>query len=445
MELQVEELEPIITATATARLLSNSSPSRQEEEAEPRIVRRLERVAHVCMARMRNMDRSLFLLGKTVSRLSRHYDRDRGLMALSAYITKKNGNAVSGQRLGQARLVYDTYDRDEYENRVSHLSSTHLLKVAQAFPGDNECDLRNDLLDEAVRDNLAVSELISRIKRRKNAKVLEDSPESAPTTDEAAVEEARGYICDHELTELGTLPDREVEFLRSRSTVSVKIAIAEAGRVLSPTGLMIVELPGFAGYHDAHMAVKETGRLRILHTLIVLTPAIDRPAPRDLPVMDGFRVTVLIGGNGFRCAKSKHNPVNNPMSEAIADELIYSLVPDSGLIVDIGTGSIRTAEWARDNGRDFLAVEPNEDVHAKALADFEANILTDTSSEPTTPDLWPMVSKNQREQASIAGKPWIDMTCCDRTGVEIVATGVTKIACPVCGTKQSRTKGGSRC
>ena len=196
------------------------------------------------------------------------------------------------------------------------------------------------------------------------------------------------------------------------------------------------------------MAVKETGRLRILHTLIVLTPANDRPATHDLPVTDGYRVTVLIGGYGFRRSESQPERIQNPMSEAGADKLIYALVPDAGLVVDIGTGSIRTAEWAKKHGREYLAVEPNEIVHAKKLTDLEASLDAGTSNEPTppaSPDLWPMVSENQREQASISGKSWIDMTCCDRTGVEIGVTGVTSMACPVCGAKQARTRGGSRC
>lgn len=384
MQLLIEELEPIVTATETARSLPISRPSSKEEEEDPRLVRRLDRVAQVCAARIRQMDRSLFLLGRAVSRLARHYDRERGLTALSAHITKTYGKVVSGQRLGQARLVFETYSRDEFENRFSHLTSTHLLKVAQAFPDENERDLRNDLLDDAVRDNLAVSELISRIKRCKNTKATADSDEPSAPADEIPFEEARGYVCGDGLPELGTLSDREVSYLRVRETVPVVDAISEAGRVLSVSGLMIVDLAGLDGYPNVSEAVNKTDSLRILHTLIVLTSSVHRNASHGLPVEDGFRVRVLVGGRGFRNSQSQPKHIGNPMSEADADELVYALVPDSGLVVDMGTGCIETAEWANAHDREYLAVEPDATAHQEGLADLETGLRSQSTGEPSS-------------------------------------------------------------
>lgn len=443
-----EELEPIMTATDTARSLPTSLPSSKEEEEEPRIARRLDRVAQVCAARIRQIDRSLFLLGKAVSRLARHYDRERGLTALSAHITKTYGKVVSGQRLGQARLVFETFGRDEYENRVSHLTPTHLLKVAQALPDPCDRDARNALLDRAVKENSSVAELATFIKNHKSAKATKQSPDPPPPAVEVPVVEARGYVCDDELTKLATLSDRGVGFLRIRETVSASDAIAEAGRVLAPTGLMIVELSGVAGYIDADKAVRESGRLRVMHTLIVLTSSNHRQAPSGVPVDDGFRIEVLIGGFGFHHTQSQPKRIDNPMSQAVADELVYSLVPDSGLVVDVGAGSAQTADWATTHGREYLAVEPNENVHAKKLADLDPNLSTDTCSEPTAPDppdLWPMVSASHRERVNSGSASWNDFTCCDRTRIAIVVTGGAPMVCPVCQQKCTAKLGAVTC
>ena len=448
MELLVEELEPIITATETARSLPQSPPGSSEEEEEPRIARRLDRVAQVCAARIRQMDRNLFLLGKAVSRLARHYDRERGLTALAARIRNAYGKVVTSQHLGQARLFFETYTRDEFENRFSHLTSTHLLKVAQAFPDASERDLRNDLLDDAVRENLAVSELIVRMKRCKDAKATADSPDSAPLNDEAPVEESRGYVCGEELTELGALSDRAVAYLRARETVPSVDAIFEAGRVLSASGLMIVELAGLDGYPDVSEAVNKTDSLRILHTLIVPTSSIHRRAPHDLPITDRYRVIVLVGGHGFHHSLSHPKHIGNPMSEADAEKLVYALVPNSGLVVDVGTGCIQTAEWACAHDREYLSVEPNEIVHAKKLTDLEASLDAGTSNKstpPAAPDLWPMVSASQREGVTSGSSPWNAFTCCERTGIAVVVTGVAAMVCPVCRKKCTAKLGARSC
>ena len=101
-----EELEPILTATETARSLPISPPSSKAEEEEPRLARRLNRVAMLCVALLCSIDRRLLRIGRYVSRLVRHYDRERGLTALAAKITEEHGKTVSRQYLGQALRVF---------------------------------------------------------------------------------------------------------------------------------------------------------------------------------------------------------------------------------------------------------------------------------------------------------------------------------------------------
>ena len=55
--------------------------------------------------------------------------------------------------LGQAFCVVDAYTKDECENRFSLLSYSHRLKAVQAYPNEVDFEKRNELLDQAVRDN----------------------------------------------------------------------------------------------------------------------------------------------------------------------------------------------------------------------------------------------------------------------------------------------------
>ncbi len=89
MQLLIEELEPIVTATETARAQPSLVPRESvRKEEDPHIVRRLDRVARLCAAQIRSIDRSLVRIGRYVSRLVRHFDRERGLTALAYRITK---------------------------------------------------------------------------------------------------------------------------------------------------------------------------------------------------------------------------------------------------------------------------------------------------------------------------------------------------------------------
>ena len=64
MQMLTEELEPIVTATETARSLRTAPPSSKDEEEEPRIARRLDRVAWLCAAQIHSIDRSLLRIGR---------------------------------------------------------------------------------------------------------------------------------------------------------------------------------------------------------------------------------------------------------------------------------------------------------------------------------------------------------------------------------------------
>ncbi len=448
MEQLIEELEPIVTATAGARMVS---PVNREHTTprkdDPRIDHLLDLVARRCAERIREIDRSLYLLGQDVSRLVRHYDRERGLTALAGRITRNHSKIVSRQYLGQALRVFEAYNRDEVENRFSDLTNTHLLKAAQALPEEEQRDLRNDLLDEAQKEDWPVSELAARIKRRKQATPPSVSSEPSSHTDTER-QEPRGYVCGDGLTELRALSNPKTALLRVRELVVAAEAIEASRRNLAHNGLLVFDRSTLDGYLEVSKAVAKTPSLRFLHVMLAHTSSIRRRASRDLPIVDCFRVVVLIGGIGFRVSQPVADAIDNPMSEGAAEELVYSLVPDSGLVVDIGTGSVQTAIWAKAHGREYLAVEPDEAAHGKNLADLEASPPAQTVGEqtpPATPDSWPMVSESQRERASIDGASWDDLTCCERTQIAAVVSGVPTMICPGCGNKQTARLGGRPC
>lgn len=181
MQLLVEEFEPIVTATEIAQERPSLVPRESvRKEEDPHVVRRLDRVAKLCVAQIRSIDRSVVRIGRYVSRLVRHYDRERGLTALSARITKMYGKIVSRQHLGQALCVFESYNPDEFENRFSVLTNTHLLRAAQGFPDLCDRDARNALLDRAVKENFSVADLTTHIKIHKAASTSADIQASAP-------------------------------------------------------------------------------------------------------------------------------------------------------------------------------------------------------------------------------------------------------------------------
>ena len=447
MPLLIEEIEPILSATETARSLP-ASPPNSTEEAEARSECRLNRVAMMCVTLLCSIDRSLYRLGMCVSRLVRIYDRERGLTALAARITELYRRIVSRQYLGQALLLFESYTAHECENRFSRLTNTHLLKAAQGFPNSEKHEVRNEILDRAEKNGSSVAELVADINTHKAPKPAAETPEPVPPTTETPSKEPRGYVQGDGPLELAALFDAGIGFLRVRETVVCADAISEAGRVLSDCGLMIVELPAFEGYFDVAQAVKRATKLKVLHAWIATTSSAPRNAPHNLPVVDRFRVLVLVGRSGFRNSQPHLERFDNPMSDTVLDALIYSLVPDSGLVVDIGSGCVQTASWAKTHDREYLAVEPDANAHERGLADLETNPGAQETDEPpahSAVDLWPMVSASQREQASIKGKPWDDFTCCDRTVVAAAVTRVRAMACPSCGKKRTAKLESSTC
>lgn len=439
MIMALEEMEPILTATETAKTppaLVLREPVKKDED--PHIVRRLDRVASLCVAEIRSIERSLVRIGRHVNRLVRHYDKERGLTALAEKITKSYGEIVSRQFLGHALRVYVSYSRNEFENRFSSLTNTHLLKATQAFPDTDHHDVRNELLDDAARENLSVSEFVTRIKQYKAAKATAESTVSTSPTEVASVKESRGYVCGDEVTEINTLSERGVDFLYVRENVAYLEVFSEVGRVLSIDGLVVVELTDFVGYIDVIEVMKKTVNLRLFHVLIVSTSSITRKAPHNLPITDCFRVIVLSGRVGYDVPQILTKFINNPMSAAEAEELIYSLIPNSGLIVDIGSGSLQTAVWATSHDREYLAVEPDASVHGKGLEQITKSPtrITDEQSTFDDTDLWPMVNRSQRERSGMDGVSWDDLSYCDRTQFAAVLLSVSTMVCPQCGKKQ---------
>jgi predicted Rossmann fold nucleotide-binding protein DprA/Smf involved in DNA uptake len=59
------------------------------------------------------------------------------------------------------------------------------------------------------------------------------------------------------------------------------------------------------------------------------------------------------------------------MAPGTAEKLIRAATPSDALLVDIGRGSVITAKWAVEEGREFLAVEPNADAHARGRTEIE--------------------------------------------------------------------------
>lgn len=443
-----DEIEPIVSATMTACSLPTSPSTSSVADEEARRECRLSRVARICVAQIRSRERSLVRIGRSIRRLVVHYNREHGLTALAAKITQEHGKIVSRQYLGQALLAFESYTEDERENRFSDLTDSHLLKAAQGFPNSDENETRNEILDRAVKNASSVAELVADIKTHKASKATADTPEPAPTTTDAPSKESRGYVQGDGPLELASLSDGGVGFLRVRETVVCADAISEAGRVLSDCGLMIVELPGFEGYFDVAQAVKRATKLKVLHAWIATTSSAPRNAPHNLPVVDRFRVLVLVGRSGFRNSQPHPKRFDNPMSDTVLDALIYSLVPDSGLVVDIGIGCVETASWAKPHDREYLAVELDANAYERGLADLETNPDTQETDGPpahSAVDLWPMVSASQREQASIKGKSWDDFTCCDRTVVAVVVTGVSAMTCPSCRKKRTAKHGAPAC
>lgn len=450
MPLLIEEIEPILSATETACSLPTSASTSGDLNKEARRECRLSRVARLCVAEIRSRERSLVRIGRSIRRLVVHYDREHGLTALAAKITQEHGKIVSRQYLGQALLAFESYTEDERENRFSDLTNSHLLKAAQGLPNSDEHETRNEILDRAVKNGSSVAELVADIKTHKAAKAAADTPEPEPVppTTDTPIKEPRGYVQADGPLELASLSDGSVGFLRVRDTVVCAVAISEAERVLSDCGLMIVELPAFEGYFDVAQAVERAAKLKVLHALIVTTTSSPRNAPHNLPVIDRFRVLILVGRSGFRNSQPHPERYDNPMSDTVLDALIYSLVPDSGLVVDIGSGCVQTASWAKTHDREYLAVEPDANAHELGLADLETTPdVQETDGPPahSVVDLWPMVSASQREQASIKGKSWDDFTCCDRTVVAAAVTSVRAMACPSCGKKRTAKLEASTC
>ncbi len=135
---QKNAIEPILSAFgAASKPVGDWYPSESSEPALPdeRVHRLIGRLAKRCFARMEALRRSAYLLGQDVGRAVRLYSRGEGLSALAERIEKEFGKHVTPQTLGNALNIFQSYSRDEYENRFSELKDTHLLK-AQQLKGD---------------------------------------------------------------------------------------------------------------------------------------------------------------------------------------------------------------------------------------------------------------------------------------------------------------------
>jgi hypothetical protein len=441
---ELQEFEPIMAATRAA--LRPPPPLHPASaKPDPRLDSLVGRVAKRCVRHLIAFDRTIIDLGSQVARLVRHHDRVTGLSALARRIRDDHGRHITPQHLGQALTVFESYTREEFENRFSTLSGTHLLVAAQAYLSPDEHRERNEILDDAQRETWSVSEFKSRIKIRRQASNLghnEPEDESGESR-----EEPRGYLHDVGLDVLGNLSDRSVALLWLRSPVAIKSSVEIAGRVLQHDGLLTVECPSIAQYPEVHQAVARVGRLKILHVVVVADSSINRRGHVGVSIVDRYELLVLVGCNTAQRPPKSEPLTDNPMGNHRAREIVLGLIPENGCVVDAGHGSIQTAKWAKSHHREFLAIEPNAEAHESGAALFCQHVDGPPTSKSeiegtnVESDLWPMVPTDTRVGLEIDGAGWDEIGCCDRTRIAATLTGTRSMSCPLCGVACIASKG----
>jgi len=180
-----------------------------------------------------------------------------------------------------------------------------------------------------------------------------------------------------------------------------------AARVLARDGLMVLHFQSLVDFHEMRQFAPGS-HITVLHALIVQSTDVVRAAPQHLPVVDHYRLLVLLSMFGGIAASSETKHVANPMTQEQAESLIYSLIPRGGTLIDLGPASISTAAFAAKHRRDYLALAPQEDRKTE---------------EACPPDAWPDVPEHLRAVVTIAGRTWSDLACCDRTIVAAILAG----------------------
>ena len=427
-------LEPIATAAiVVSRPPTEIAPraTGREEKPDERTFHVLDRLARRCVGHIREVRRRGYLLGRDVVRAVKIYSHGDGLTALAGRM-EAHGEKVTPQRLGQARTLFLSYSKEEYENRFSTLSDSHLLKAQQLLSDDRAG--RDKVLERAQKDKQSVAEMAERVetqkKRHREERIAVQRQKSEPPPS--------GYHFGDASQLFDRLHDASVGFLRIRA--APPNALSQARRFLASDGVIVLDCPSVAEYPKRVKGVSDANNLRVHCVLIATSPDIQRQDVRGVPLVDTYVLQVVCSQQGQPRPEVTATPMTNPATEQEVEEMLRRFVPEGGLVVDVGHGSHATRVWAAQHQREYIIFEPDRDTFEKHQADkAEATSLDDAPvAEPPgeePPDLWPMVSEHNRANMQIDGKGWGDLPCCDRTKFALVITGAKRMNCPSCGRK----------
>lgn len=335
--------------------------------------------------------------------------------------------------MGNARNIFLGYNRDEYENRFSTLTDTHLLKAQQLL--GRKLDERNQMLADAQVQGLSVGNMVATIKQRNEVA----EKESATARRATLGPRPAGYIHGDGEKALVQLPDRSVGQLRLRWP-HPENGFFEGARVLASDGILVVDCPSIGEFTNVMRQVPKSTGLCLLHSVIAVSATLKRDAHRGLPYVDRYRLLLLLGSRYTRRHCSADETLDIPAAEAEAEAMILKLPPETGLVVDIGTGCLSTALWAEAQQREYLAVEPNDNAHAQGLPQLanSRRASGEPGASPTpesAPDYWPTIPDEHRDRATIDGVGWDELSCCDRTKIAAIRMGKQRAECPVCHEK----------
>ena len=384
-------------------------PEASETLPDERTHRVMGRLAKRCADHIHVLRRRAYRLGHDVHRAVRIWSHDDGLAALAGRIQDDHSTTVTPQTLGNARTIYLAYTPDEYENRFSDLGDTHLLRAQQMLGVSRE--ERNKLLDHAQDSRMSVARMQEDIKREERRRAdVERAAERAqleplPT----------GLRYGQEVCDLRRLRDRSVALIRIRGDIP-PASIEEAARAIHGDGVIVLECPSISEFTKLVPQAKKHG-LKTVHPVVTMSSSLSRDV-RGLPIVDRYCLTIVMSRRWHLRDTSSSQEWDNPMTTAQAEALIYDLIPEHGMLVDLGPGSLSTAAFALKHQREYIAIE-------EVSPDQEA-------LQSESADCWSMVSERVRSSVSLGGIQWSDLSCCDKTIIARLVSGVEQMACLAC-------------
>ncbi|MCZ6654028.1 MAG: hypothetical protein O7D91_13500 [Planctomycetota bacterium] len=384
-------------------------PEVAEKLPDERTHRLMGRLAKRCADHVHTLRKRAYRLGHDVDRAVRIWSHADGLAALAGRIQDDHSTTVTPQTLGNARTIYLAYTPDEYENRFSDLHDTHLLKAQQMLGSNRE--ERNKLLDHAQDSRMSVARMQEDIKREERRRAAEER-----AAERAQLERLpTGLRYGQEVCDIRRLRDRSVALLRIHGDIP-QDSIEEAARAIQGDGVIVLECPSISAFAKLAPQAKKHG-LQTVHPVVTMSSSLSRNV-RGLPIVDRYCLTILLSRSRHLSDRSNSQEWDNPMTAAQAEALIYNLIPEHGMLVDLGPGSLSTAAFALKHQREYIAIE-------EVSPDQEA-------LQSESADCWSMVSERVRSSVSIGGIQWSDLSCCDKTIIARLVSGVEQMACPAC-------------